>query len=244
MKVTTVTLPYGVAFGRDRKTIRPAGEALTTYRLDLLEPVDGITAITVRAATLGDAIDVQAKVTAKFQPGTTAFADAIYRAHLERRTDPVLTPKQITALSGPDQDALRALVEGGYDPDGKRAHKGGSDLEREAFARLHFGTDRKRVEQALPISRSDNPMLYEAKLVHLVTRFGPPREEAFAEDPVEWLQFINIAFADYVALSMAIAGRDYKELAEILDGPVEVGGETLPFPGAAETGAQGAHQEG
>jgi hypothetical protein len=244
MKIKHVRLPYGVPL--DGKRIKPAPAAFTDGVLDLLEPVDGITSITVRAPTVKDTLDVHAEATADYVPNTPAYNDAVFRGHLERRADPVLTPKQVDRLSGPDHDALRNLVEGGVTPEGKRAHRPreGVTLERNAYVRLHFMNDRKVAEQRLATSRADAPMLYEAHLVHAVTRFGDVSEASFDRNQVEWNDYLNLTFFDHFALSLSLAGRDYKEITEVLDGVTEVDGKPLPFPGDAGDDPQEAAAQG
>jgi len=233
MKVKHLRLPYGVALDGNR--ILPASKVFTEYTLNLLESVDGIDAVTVRIATLKDTLDSHAQATNDYSPGTPAYNEAVFRAHVERRVTPALTPKQIDLLSGPDYDALRTLVSDGMTPEGKRAHQAieGVTLERNAYLRLHFMNDRKRAEQRLSTSRADNPMLYEAYLVHAVTRFGDVTEASFDQVQVEWNDLLNITLFDHFALSLALMGRDYKEITEVLDGVVEVDGKPLPFPGGA-----------
>lgn len=231
MKVKHVRLPYGAPL--QGKRILPASEAFTDGVLELLEPVDGITSIAVRAPSIRDVIDVHAEATNDYNPGTPAYSDAVFRLHLERRADPVLSPKQIDRLAGPDHDALRSLVESGLLPDGKRAHqpREGVNLERNAYVRLHFMSDRRKAEQRLSTSRQDAPMLYEAHLTHSLVRFGEPSESMFDSGQVEWDQYLNLTFYDHFALNLSLAGRDYKEITEVLDGVTEVDGKPLPFPG-------------
>lgn len=236
MKVKTTELPYGIVY--DGKKIVPAGEALLPYTLELLEPVDTISSVTVKAPTLGDALAAMSAAAKQYEPNSEQFVQSILHTHIARRCEPALTPEQLDEMTGVDHDALKNLITIGATPAGDYAFR--RDPEREyittATTRLHKMSDRKKAEQRMSTSAKDDPTLHEAYLTWLVTRFGDPDEKAFDGKPVEFSEFLHIAWNDFTRLTATTFSRDYKSITDVLDGKVEVDGKTIPFQGSPEGG--------
>lgn len=245
-KVQPVNLPHGVRLRIEDGGyhLDSARDNLQPYTVHLLDPVDGIDAIEVAPATLGDILTLNKRAQIDSIPGTKAFREAIMRLSIADRCDPAITPEQVKSMAGVDYDLLQSVIETGRDPNTGSMLFTIDDpsLERRAFVRLHSMTDRRKAEQRLTTSQEDEPVRYEAYLTWLVTTFGDPNRVVEHAAP-GFEDFLKISWQDFQALNRALASRDYKPLTDILDGMVKVDGKPVPFQGVPGDDAA-AHQAG
>lgn len=238
-KAKHVRLTYGVAFDADG-AMTPITDHIQPYSLKLLDPVDGIEEVSVRANTLREVLSVHEAVSRDARPGTSAYGKAALLENVRRRCTPALTQAQLDQLAGADYDALVGLIDTGTHPEtGAEAFKlaEGVTTERDAYLRLHTMADRAAAEQRLLNEGADETVLYHAHLTYLTVRFGEPHEGMFGQRQVAFHDFLNITWQDFQQLTRHLLARDYKPLTEILDGKVEVDGKPLPFPGVPEEDA-------
>lgn len=226
MKAKEVRLTHGVMLGDEG--LLPVTEFLSSYTLDLLDPVGSIDSITIAPNSLGQVLDIHRQVSDEFRPGTQAYVDAVLAENIKRRCQPRLNKEQVRQLAGVDYDALTTLIDKGLTPEGNQAFrmKEGVAVERDAILRLHTMNDRELAEQRLNATKDEDVVTYNAYLAWFVTRFG---STDFNSRQVSFHSFMNITWADFQILYKALVTRDYKPLTEILEGRTEVDGKTIPF---------------
>lgn len=232
MKIKVVSLPHGIVLNKEGDIAVP--KHIRPYTLTLLEPVDGIDKVVIQPETLGGVIKMADEASKEASPGTARHRDVVIENNVSRRCEPAFTRKQLDAMAGVDYDALVGVINSGIDPETRTtAFRVDPDAEviSEATMRLHMRDDRKTAEQRLNTTPEEEPVLYEANLCWLVTRFGEVDERSWSgRQQVSFLSFLNLSWQDFLALERNVFSRDYKPITDILEGRVEVDGKPVTFP--------------
>lgn len=245
MKAKEVHLPHGVLLD-DQGNILPGLEHLTSYHIDLLEPVDGIERVRVMPTTLRQVLEIHDRVADDHRPESAGYARASFLENAARRTDPALTRQQIDKLSGSDHDLLMRVLNSGNEREGNPLvwkPQADAPLVRRALVRLHDMGDRKAAEQRLNAGVSDDPIRYAAYLAWSITRFGDTTDFVDATRPA-WPSFLNLTWNDFQTIYVDMYGRDYKLLTDIIEARMEVEGKPVPFPGVAGNDAEAPASDG
>lgn len=246
-----VELRHGVIMGEPvhgKPAYKGATDLVHSYEHELIMPVGGVSKVTLRVATLQEALRAHARVRRDFTPGTEAFTEALFREMLNIQAEEDITDAMLKEMAGVDRDELKFVINRGIRPSGKKAGEPVFRVDeelaletegysREATLRLHTGRDRSTAEANMKTDRDEDPVGYEVQLAYLITHMGP------ADDGVDFTKrgdihsFYSLTWPDFQMITAEVYARDYLPLSEILTGEVkDEKGVVQPFPGVSEEG--------
>lgn len=252
--VKRVEFTHGVIMGEDvagKPAYRGAGELVNSYTHELIMPVGGISSVTLRVATVKEALTATAKARRDHAPGSNAFADALFRNMLDIQAEETVTEEMLKEMAGADWDELKFIVNRGVRPSGPKSgqpvftldlNKSQADHSRTAFVRLHTGRDRYTAEANMKVDKEEDPVSYEVQLAFLITHIGDGEPDFRRRGDLH--SFLSLTWPDFQALTAEVYARDYLQLSEVLRGDVTTdGGVTLPFRELSEEGSEGSQDE-